>query len=405
MAKTRLCPFCFRKFEVDAILWRCSHPACVSPDGKQGEPDEAYADYCTEVTGVKTAPPLMAHVFGPVLPDKRMKGLLPNKNLTTAYCDWCNSRTDKKLCPHCHNEVPYTIASTANHIVALVGAVGVGKSHYMTVLIEMLKNKVGANFGLALQALNDETMKRYDEEFYGPLYEQKKQIVKTQAKTAKNPLMYRLHLNSRGDGRALSLVFFDTAGETFDDEGSLNLYGRYLRHASAIIVLVDPLQMNSIRDQMARVGQVLPVTHTEPAVIIQRLIRQFESFGGTRAGRRTKTPFAVALTKVDALKESGVLGAGSQIYALPRHETSFDPMVAQGIHDEVRSLIQRFKGEELDSLLSAHFARYQYFALSALGGTPAVDGAVRAIAPFRVEDPFLWALTEIGFLKKGKQRP
>jgi len=402
MARAQLCPFCFREFDLDEVQWRCLHPACTSPEsGRPLEVDQAYTDFLAEATGTPRGPQQLKHSFGPIPRRKRLGGLLHTKDVRVAYCDWCNNVTERRLCPSCHNELPYTIDSMSMHIVAIVGAAAVGKSHYIAVLVNQLANTLGLSFNLAIDALNDETTLRYRTEFADPLFKQKRTIVKSQQLDQK-PLMYRLHLKtSTGSGRSVTLVFFDTAGENFATEAELGLFARYVRHASAIILLVDPLQMGPIREQLSNSRIPLPEEHVEPADIVARLIHQYEAFGITKTGKKTTVPVAVAFTKSDALKEGGILKPGNAVYSGARHSGAFDSTTALAIHDEVRSLMARWQGAELDTLLDHYFARYQYFALSALGDAPALDGTLTRIAPFRVEDPFLWSLGEIGFLERS----
>ena len=123
MARAQLCPFCFREFDLDEVQWRCLHPACTSPEsGRPLEVDQAYTDFLAEATGTPQGPQQLKHSFGPIPRRKRLGGLLHTKDARVAYCDWCNNVTERRLCPSCHNELPYTIDSMSMHIVAIVGA-------------------------------------------------------------------------------------------------------------------------------------------------------------------------------------------------------------------------------------------------------------------------------------------
>jgi hypothetical protein len=404
MGKEILCPYCFEKFDLNRVHWRCSSPRCVSPvTGQQMEPDPSYARYLQEVKGTPPTDAEMnkSHAFERPPFKRGLGNLFTKPDEGSAYCGWCGEQTHSRLCPFCHNELPWAISSLDSTILAIVGGPAAGKSHYIAVLVEQARRAFGAQFDIAFDAMNDSTRERYRREFREPLYNAHKEIDKTRQVAAPEPLIYRVHVAPTGQrDRGMTLVFFDTAGENFQSEHELSLYARYVRHAAGIVLLVDPLQMGSIRDQLEGLPIRFPQNPTEPAEIVSRLTQQFQQFGGQKATDKIDIPLAVVFTKIDVLRDNDVIDPSSAIFSAPLHQGAFSTAVGKQIHDDVQALIARHEGAELNTLLSHYFARHQYFAVSALGRNPAMDGTLGTLAPFRVEDPLLWALSEIGFVRK-----
>lgn len=406
MIKKFLCPHCFDFIDLTEVHWRCVNPNCRKPESNEppGEPDEILANFQREFMSLST-PPRLLHTF-PSPPASALATFLRlGKVRKTMDCDWCGRPSPQRLCPRCHSDLPYCADTIENHIIAVIGPKAVGKTHYIAVLVDQLRNQVGADFSLSLLALNDSTMTRYQNEYYQPLY-QGKRLLQVSQVTDYSPLMYRLQVGSNGGpfGRrkAVSLVFFDTAGENFDSDAHMNARTRYLIHASAIILLVDPLQMKGVRDQLAGAGGELPEEYTEPEQIMDRVIRLFHQFGSGSGAIRV--PIAVSFTKSDVLRDYGILPDGNAVYNQSRHQGELNGIVFRQIHDEIQSWLDKWAGPQLNTQLSQYFKDYAFCCLSSLGEGPDESGRLSTVSPFRVEDPFLWALHRLGFLNMSSPK-
>ena len=80
-------------------------------------------------------------------------------------CPSCKHQTTKRLCPHCHMELPHTTGDLRNYIFALIGAKDSGKSHYLAVLITQIRKHLGPDLDLLLEPINDYTIRRFREQF------------------------------------------------------------------------------------------------------------------------------------------------------------------------------------------------------------------------------------------------
>jgi hypothetical protein len=405
--KQMLCPYCFEYFRLEQIHWRCGNTTCRAPGAPPSDPpgeiDMKYAEFQTRFQTGGTTSNRLLHAFAVTETPSffgKMAGKLRQRQ--EASCDWCKRTTKTRLCPHCHNRLPYGAGTTDNHIIAIIGAKEVGKSHYITVLIEQFREQVGADFGITLLSLNDNTTSRYKNDFYNPLYKQKQKLEATQT-FSNDALMFRLKFHNEHDpfhqSRCLTLVFFDTAGENLDAEETMTARNRYLMHASAIILLVDPLQIDKIRDDLGSRNCPLPQSHTEPFEIVERLIALFHNYTRLKTQAKIDVPLAVAFTKSDVLRDFGVLRPDNAVYTQSRHQGKFQSSIFRQIHDEIQAILTTWSGLKLDSTLQQDFKTYAYFCLSSLGEAPAPDGSLATISPFRVEDPFLWCLTKLGYVK------
>ncbi|MGH1553143.1 TRAFAC clade GTPase domain-containing protein [Streptomyces sp. L7] len=190
---------------------------------------------------------------------------LPSRGSRVA-CPVCGVFTPTRVCKECHSDLPSDYCAQESRIIALVGAAG-GKSTCVTVLLHELRHRVGRAFGAAVSAMGGDTQIR-DREMERDLYDLglMPDPTTTAARALNDPLLYRLSLpdGRRGNGlTAHALVFFDAAGEDLRGIEAMNRYTGYLAAADGIILLVDPLQLTSVREELLPHG-LAPTTATTP---------------------------------------------------------------------------------------------------------------------------------------------
>lgn len=371
------------------MLFRCLNP---DPGRCSQEEDKPLAAY-QRFTG--NAPKL-----GRVFTTPARWGRIPG----VAVCQ-CGMKTTKQVCPHCHNELPSQFGTTETRTIALIGAKEAGKSHYIAVLINELRNRVGMSFNASLNALDEQTIKRYKEDFRRFIYDKREVIPATISARAqinvRYPLAYRFSIKRRGmfpfNGlHVSSLVFFDTAGEDLKHIDLMSTETKYLANSDGLIFLLDPLQIPAVRD-LVDSSTPLPSVDTEPQEIIGRaatLIRQMRQMSPTE---KIKMPVALAFSKLDAIRH--LFDPGSPVHEASRHDGSFDVTDSQRVSDNMRAYLSRWVGAGLDIFLQHNFENYAYFGLSALGSPPDLNGRLPfGVVPFRVEDPLLWILYQLGIV-------
>src|SRR5947209_1166456 len=154
-----ICPFCFNEIALQEVMLRCTYTSCP---GK--ELDTTYA----------TERSIPATVMGRTWLPPYIVSRLPEDE-----CKACGRKSSTPICPRCHYELPPDIGRIDQRIIAIIGGSNTGKSHYIPVLIERLKEVIGSEFGFTVHTYGDETRRRYEQEFFTPLFKNRTVIQKT----------------------------------------------------------------------------------------------------------------------------------------------------------------------------------------------------------------------------------
>ena len=391
--KTYICPFCFNKNNLYEVEFRCASDArkCAR------EADQKYSDFWG-LGQVK----YMAKVIpvpSPTTPLEKLKAFIKIKVSREMVCPSCKGKTSKRICPTCHSELPYTIGDYKDMIFAVIGSKDSGKSHYISVLITKIMNEIGTAFDCNLQPLSDETINRYRQDFYQPVY-RKKEIIKGTVsaranRAVKMPLIYSLSFmgqNMFGKKQKMdvaTVAFFDTAGEDMKAEDTMSTENKYIYNSSGIILLLDPLQMSEVRAQLPR-GTPLPDQNTETVDIISRTATLIRRAHGIRQEELIDIPIAVAFSKIDAIQP--LLDPSSSLLHDSKHNGCFNIDDFDSMEGEMESLIREWSSNSIIAQVEHNFRYYGFFGLTALGCNPHNTLKIPKLRPHRVEDPFLWLL-------------
>jgi hypothetical protein len=184
-------------------------------------------------------------------------------------------------------------------------------------------------------------------------------------------------------------------------EASVELNARYLRSADAVLLVVDPLKMEGGQER-AGLPAPPPDGPSDDAFGVLEKITDLLQAG--RRGRRVRKPLAVAVTKMDLFWDGMAPEA-----PLQRPEPmvrGFDQRDGDAVHAQVAELLRDWDGRRIDQFLRENYRRYRYFGLSALGADPRQVRTVPAtgIQPYRVGDPVLWLLAQLGALRTVRGR-
>lgn len=377
---------CFGHFDPFDAQFRCINVRC-----KGRKPDTVYADH----QGLLSAP-LMGNVFPMTVSRmQRMTGRL----VTSAECPTCNQQTFKRVCPTCHYELTQDAGMVEERIIAVIGGRTTGKSNYIAALVHKLEHEVGANFKAGILARGDNTRDRYDKDFYDPLFIKKKVIPPTQSGSVdsrtKVPMVFRITFPS--NHRVANLVLFDTAGEDLQTLDTMSTEAKYILFADAIIFLLDPLQIDSIREKLPETSLPKPDAGAEPRRIIERLRELFEQQHRLKPTQKVTTPIAFTLSKIDML-ESIVDPSAAFLRKSGEHFGYLNLPDLQSVNTDIVGHLQRWMGTALTSLVETNFSNYVFCAVSALGKMPKGD-EINGVSPIRVEDPLLWIFNQFGLIK------
>jgi hypothetical protein len=333
---------------------------------------------------------------------------------TGPVCPHGRSPTPALYCPGdgCGRRLERDYIDTPARIIAVVGSSESGKSTYVGVLVNELRNRIGEAFdGASVEMVGDASRKRYREMFSDYLFEQGRTLRRTdsiRALHALEPLLFMLQFPRRGrlSGRVKLMtgitVFYDTAGEDILDADRRDRLSRYLTAADGIVFVLDPLQVPSVRAAVAG-GGALPTVAQDQVEMVQGVA---EVLRGSRHNGRVTTPLAFVVAKIDALTD--LLPPGTTLARPGNHDRAYDETDGQQVHDEVRAVVHGWtNGATLINLVQNTFSDHRFFGMSALGFSPvsAEQLSPQGIHPLRVEDPMLWLLARFGLIPtRGARR-
>ncbi len=396
-----MCPFCFNLIDLDNIHYQCTNPSCTKrflrnlslEDSKKyscGKEDE-------EIDVEKTV------FLG--------RDPIGNDAVTTKHhivrnssgiCNVCNRPAYKRLCPICHNPIPQGAEEEGSTVFVVLGPKGVGKSHYIAVLIDQLKNSFTKEFGATMSAATDKTSIVYRDTYYKRLFEDGRKLDPTpsfeNSIEAREPMIYYLRFIGKERTKVYTLAFFDTAGE--DLSSSMNIMGlninSFISRASGIVFLVDPLQIPYINsrihvDNKPKLGYDASemLTHISNTIRTNKKIKMKDGID---------IPLAVVLTKSDVLvkspeneEEAKILFGINSSLNIERDKGIFDRSNIEQISTEMEEYMRRALSNGFTQTVKG-FDKHCYFAVSSLGSNPTGSMLTRGISPMRVEDPFIWLL-------------
>lgn len=381
-----ICPYCFSKHSLTDVDFICKN-------------DPERCNNAREAIVLKAK-------------NKQNKNEMPD----SVYCTECGDKTHIKICPTCQTELPFAIGEYDDLVFAVIGAKEAGKSHYIAVLIDKIMNQIGSAFNCSLAAVNDETINRYRNDFYNPVFKRNELIrVTRSAKTdssVKQPLIYNLTFKEQGIlgslfkskriSNVVTIAFFDTAGEDLDSEDTMKTVNRYIYNSSGIIFLLDPLQLERVREMLPP-GTLLPEQNTEIEDLLSRTANLVRKAKGIKMDKLIDIPVAVAFSKMDAVES--LVDPSSCINYSSNHvgKACFDLGDFEDMNGTMESLVRSWGGENFANQLSANFKDYAYFGITALGCNPERD-KITKLRPHRVEDPFLWLLHKHKLIKAEKRK-
>jgi len=393
------CPFCFSSVDLKDIHYQCTNPACTKIFLRELDEKGARkyrSKNIEEEIDVENTIFLGKDPAGPS-PVTTKYHVIRNSSGT---CDICRKPVYKRLCPGCHNPIPQGAEEEGSTVFVLLGPKGVGKSHYIAVLINQLRNSFSQEFGATMSPATDRTTLKYRDMYYKRLYEEGRKLAPTlsfeESRESREPMIYYLRFLEEDAPRVYTLVFFDTAGEDLDSTGKmmgLNL-NSFISRASGIVFLVDPLQIPYINTRIRMENK--PPAGGNVANMLSDIASIIRTNNSLKVKDSIQIPLAVVLTKSDVLmkapendEESSILfGQNSSLY-VERERGKYDRTNCEQISAEIEEYMRRAVSNGFVQTVK-EFKEHSYFAVSALGSNPTGNVLTRGISPMRVEDPFIW---------------
>jgi len=198
--------------------------------------------------------------------------------------------------------------------------------------------------------------------------------------------------------RSVILALYDTAGENLGNPDVARRMVQYLRIASGVMFLIDPLQVETVRQLVPR--ETLPPVDPlgDPCRIIGNVFQELENSKVVAKNEPLSIPVAVVLTKCDVLRERGLIELNRLWNSDQRHVRAYDTAYHNDMNGMMGEYVHQWS-EKAFSTVRSRFSRHAFFGVSATGcASDPKTGVYPYIAPFRVEDPLLWLLSELGVI-------
>ena len=393
---TTACPSCFTPLPDDQVVFRCTGTCPQTSDPVASE----YAG-----TDVLLTPWYRAALTGEIK-------VLPS----SVPCRRCQSRCTQEICPTCHYDIPEGWRNARVFTMAVAGARGAGKSVYIAVAMQSLIRYAQAR-ACTVSAYTQGTLDIYNREYYRPLFDENVTMkgtppIDTRGAYQRDPLIWDMSGGSLG---RLFLVIRDAAGEDLQDIVGRSKAYSFFGRADLLVFLFDPMRLNSIRQVLS--GVIPDVDQKRLGVpadkVLANVLNQVE---------RSSVPLALTISKFDSLQQlpqadnplaTPLANPGAQFNRddtmarsamPPRDAVKTLDRDSELLDAELRTLYQEL-GQNNVVLLAeqAHqshkIGELRHFAVSALGETPVHNQqlTLRGVSPFRVLDPILWGMAQVGF--------
>ncbi|MDO5521121.1 MAG: hypothetical protein Q4G58_11575 [bacterium] len=397
---TYLCPYCFTEHKRKTLWFRCRNKRC------KPRPDKELAAYNGKA-------PELRQICFPVTRGSRFS------KLEQANCPECKEVTSTLVCPLCHNTLPSFGKRNKQVVLSMVGAMDAGKSSYMAVLIRELKRHIALAIHGSASFMDENSAREYEERFLRYLYpwigtEPSMRIPKTRSclcggsfVSVNRPILINCKLNktyetifrTRTQTMNYALALYDAAGEDFEDEGVMFTLSNNLIHSNGIFFFIDPMRIPYVRNLLRKEqvdGAATSKLWSSSSAddILLRTAKLLRTKLGIPEQEKLKIPIAVVITKLDVIQD--VLPKTSLLRKESRHlkEGGFVRQEGAEIQEEVGALLYEWGEVEFLSHLQADFSNLRLFAVSSFGNNPDPYGRLQHPKPVRVEDPFLWLLSE-----------
>ncbi|MCL2500364.1 MAG: hypothetical protein FWE90_08515 [Defluviitaleaceae bacterium] len=395
-----VCLYCFKNFNHDRVLFRALEH--VDAEGYRACSDGALDAYRARFHMGEAGD--LPVVLDPDDFNEVNKGY--HRGILSSVTDDHNNVTTKRLCPYCHNDLPQSAGFSPGTIISFVGASQAGKSVYLTGLVHTLKTLTPRNFPIFCTPINNEMGRKFKLTYEDPLIENGFLPDPTQKERQQEPFIFTFSFTD-GNLPEISIAFFDAAGEGMVDNGYMDIYASHIRNSSGVLFLVDPMQFRTVGKKIAmQNGMDFDPNQTdEPTEVLSGLV---EDYIYKQASGVSKIPTAVVLTKTDLLRplqaEGEYMRPDSLFFSNFTHKGSFNLEAFAQIDDEVDEFLE-IVDPNFRNALKRRFAHLGFFAVSALGAQPLRESGdterqrVASFAPVRVDEPFLWLLYKLGYIK------
>jgi len=322
--------------------------------------------------------------------------LMPNHyGILNHYCG-CDARLPtldalgrkelSRYCPYCRTPLHRGIGKGSNVHIPLVGGPSVGKTNYMIMSIQELRQALRTIYDISV-SFPDPTHQRIFQ--HGLHLLSRGRVLPMTSDQV--PSAFNMLFKAPGFLFQEKLLYlYDAQGEVFGDEGRLSRQ-EYYKYTKGIIFMIDPFSIPTYYDEHRREIEAVRTSLRPGTLSIEhtfyRLMERLDSTIGIR--NRFSIPIAVVVNKVDALNLEDEIGeVAAQAYMQQHPSISRD----EAMTIVVREFLLKYGLGNIVHDLEARFTYRRYFSCSTLGRLPSPTDT-SAFVPVRVLEPLVWLLT------------
>ncbi len=414
------CPFCFETFAHDKVAFRAM-TAFVKQDFSdemeeqerkikeryQKAEDELYKNFWDNFPGSEINNEYSEY---PVIDNNNPNALkgaykYDASGFVNEVTDEFGRTSDVRICPYCHNNLPFEFGKYPVKYISVVGITSSGKTIYLSQLLKYL-DSFFTKAGLTMFGTCDEI----DKFLAGHKISKDKPLPRGTVPEALTPPM-AANVKDNSTQKMYTLVFYDIAGENCVKPRRMKKFGPFIENSDGIILIIDPGQF---------MGEIQGADEEEqelykPDKVIGAMCDAFVTSNNKNG--QSNIPLAVTLSKGDTMKN--VLNYSSNIfdnidYSL--YENGIFPYNDFRSTDiDVWHLMQELDNDKaliLKNKLEQCFPCHLFFIVSSLNTEPyeaedednkecyKIDEEPEAV---RVEEPLLWVLDKIGIGTKTEK--
>lgn len=375
-----VCPYCFEKVKANDIVFRALRGE-EEVDGKLS----AYSKKIGIDIDFSLKPVISQTDAGTTVIDKDK---FNNAPIRVRHNTLGESST--KLCPYCHNDLPYKFGSVPLVNISLVGNTSVGKTVYMTELGNHIDNFISKETPLSSTPAGDETT--FD------ILKDRISLLQDMILDANNTATYeKPFIFSVTDGfNTILLSVYDMAGESstrVDKLGFEGLREQQIKNSTGIFLLLEPMDyvdenenVNNADDQNdgpiktltdLDASGLLDKSSVKIAAIIAKSDKLYEELHGKDK-------------MYDIIFEDSTRYDESDIAKINAAAGAYFEHAENGNYTKLRNLMKDRdkKGREIT------YNNLYFFAVSSLGADPEGGMIQYKHSPKRVLEPLLWVLKE-----------
>lgn len=318
--------------------------------------------------------------------------------------------TKIRICPHCHNPLPFEYGKYPVKYVAVVGITSSGKTVYLAQIMAKIK-EILARANLTVIGTHtevDDFVQNHRIRKGAPL----------PSGNTKDLLTLPLPLNviNNRTKQKYTLIFYDIAGENCVNPEAMNKYGMFIENADGIVMIIDPKQFSELFNITEESEDYDDDDTASPEKVAEAM---YNAFGATSAvGGQCNVPLAAALSKSDILKDylDGPMNMFQEIRYEDYATCGFHYEEFCNIDTEIEMLFKKTKSMQgilLDNQLKQCFPNHGYFAFSALNvkaekktGPDGLEYSYIDEDPeaLRVEEPLFWLLYQMKMIDKAEKK-